>query len=90
MNISLEISMYPLTEEYLAAIDRFLEQLHQQPGLKIRVNQMSTQVFGPSEKVFKALQSGIESSYAGEGQFPFVIKVLKGDVSENPLKDYPQ
>ncbi|MGB0177025.1 MAG: YkoF family thiamine/hydroxymethylpyrimidine-binding protein [Owenweeksia sp.] len=88
MNISLEISMYPLTGEYLTAIDRFLEDLHATNGLKVKTNPMSTQVFGDSALVFNTIQKGVEKVYGELDQCPFVIKVLNKDVSGMKIKDY--
>ena len=80
--------MYPLTGEYLKAIDRFLEDLHARQDLKVKTNPMSTQVFGDSAVVFNAVQKGIEKVYGELDQCPFVIKVLNKDVSGMEIKDY--
>ncbi len=88
MNISLEISMYPLTEGYIEAIDNFLTGLHHIDGIQVQTNPMSTQVFGDSALVFSAVQKGIEKVYTELDQCPFVIKVLNKDVSGMEIKDY--
>lgn len=80
--------MYPLQAEYIAAIDDFLKGLHAYETLQVRTNTMSTQVFGEMTDVFKALQVEIEKVYGHLEQCPFVIKVLKNDVSEALIKDY--
>lgn len=87
MMISVEISMYPLHPDYLAKVDDFLFRLHRHPDLKIVVSGISTQVFGPASKVFGALQAEILASFE-EGQSPFVLKILKDDLSQMALKDY--
>jgi uncharacterized protein YqgV (UPF0045/DUF77 family) len=88
MNISIEISMYPLQESYIPVIDRFLEQLHEVDQLRVQTNNMSTQVFGPADLVFHHIQRLITDTYKGVDQCPFVIKVLKSDVSENEIPSY--
>ena len=88
MNISIEISMYPLDKEYIAPIDKFLSKLHNIKGLKVHTNNMSTQVFGASDLVFPTLQKLIEDTYNTMDQCPFVIKVLKSDVSGNNIPTY--
>jgi uncharacterized protein YqgV (UPF0045/DUF77 family) len=80
--------MYPLTREYLPVIDRFLAQLHNTDGLRVKTNPMSTQVFGNSTLVFNTIQKEIETVYEELDQCPFVIKVLKKDVSGMEIKDY--
>lgn len=88
LSTSIEVSMYPLRDEFIPHIDRFLEIVHQTKGLHIETNVMSTQVFGPFDLAFDTVQSAIKQIYADGGQFPFVIKVLNGDVSPNSIKDY--
>lgn len=87
MDISIEISKYPLRDEYLHGVDDFLKRLHSYEGIRIKVNSISTQVFGPAEKIFPILEKEICRSFEA-GQSPFVIKVLKGDLSEMEIKDY--
>lgn len=87
MDISIEISKYPLREDYIGGVDDFLERLHQHKSIKVRVNPISTQVFGPSEVIFPILEQEITTSFES-GQSPFVVKFLKGDLSENTIKDY--
>lgn len=88
MNISIEISMYPLTEDYIPVIDRFLEQLHDVGGLMVQTNNMSTQVFGDSKLIFTNLERLISDTYGQIDQCPFVIKVLNTDVSGNQIPNY--
>lgn len=80
--------MYPLVADYIPPIDKFLTKLHQVEGLKVRTNQMSTQVFGPSQLLFSTLQRLVEDAYAGGNQYSFVMKVLNGDVSENHVPGF--
>ena len=46
MRISVEISMYPLKDEYIPGIQAFIDRLNKYPELKVITNTMSTQVFG--------------------------------------------
>lgn len=88
LSTSLEISMYPLRDEFIPSIDSFLDKIHKVRGLKVQTNVMSTQVFGPFDLAFDSVQQAIKEIYQEGGQFPFVIKVLNGDVSDNSIKDY--
>jgi len=87
MDISVEISKYPLRDEYIAGVDDFLDRLYQHPGIKVQTNCMSTQIFGPAELIFPILEKEISCSFEA-GQSPFVLKVLKGDLSEMEIKEY--
>jgi uncharacterized protein YqgV (UPF0045/DUF77 family) len=80
--------MYPLTEAYIPKIDDFLTELHQTPGLRVETNNMSTQVFGEATLTFTAINKAIARVYENTAQCPFVLKVLKGDVSQNVVKNY--
>lgn len=87
MDISVEISKYPLTEDYLNQVDDFLYRLHAHKEIQVETNNISTQVFGKSEDVFRILEKEISQSFA-TGQCPFVLKVLKGNLSDKPIKAY--
>ncbi len=80
--------MYPLTEDFIPEIDAFLKKLHQTPGLSVQTNNMSTQVFGEADLVFKTVNEGILAAYDSLEQCPFVLKVLKSDVSGKEIKKY--
>ena len=56
MNVSIEISMYPLQKDFIPIIDHFLAQLHAHEGLKVNTNNMSTQVFGNAATIFPLVQ----------------------------------
>ena len=46
MQLSAEISLYPLAAEYRAIIGEFVERLAQYDELTVNTNTMSTQIFG--------------------------------------------
>jgi len=87
MKISVEISMHPLSENYLERVDAFLKALQEYEHLKIVVSPLSTQVFGESSAIFSALEKEITQAFA-DGQAPFVLKVLKDDLSNMDLSAY--
>ncbi|PTM04535.1 MAG: hypothetical protein DA405_07015 [Bacteroidetes bacterium] len=87
MNISVEISMHPLSENYLERVDAFIKNLQNYPHLKVVVSPLSTQVFGDSSQIFSALEKEITQAFT-EGQAPFVLKVLKDDLSNMDLSAY--
>lgn len=80
MKASVEISLYPLNEEYIPAIDRFLLRLHNHQDLAVRVNAMSTQITGDYSRIMDVLKEEIGESLKEDGQQVFVMKVLSGDV----------
>jgi len=85
MNISVEISMYPLRSAYETPILKFIEQLHQHPNLKIMTNTMSTQIFGKYEAVMGALTPEIRTAFMAEPTTIMVMKIINADLA--PEKD---
>ena len=83
MNVSVEISMYPLQDEYLPAIDAFLKRLNETAHeVEIRTSNMSTRLFGEYQAVTCLLQSSMEWSMQSQGKVVFVCKYLAGDARE--------
>ena len=81
MEASIEISMYPLTSQYLSPIQDFIDRLNHHPSIKIRTNELSTQLFGPLDVLMDILKSEIATSYQGDDKAIFVLKILKGNLS---------
>jgi uncharacterized protein YqgV (UPF0045/DUF77 family) len=79
MRAAVEISMYPLTGEYLSSIQAFIDRLNTHPGLTVRTNSLSTQIWGPLEQIMATLTEEMARSAAGGApQLVFVMKVLPG------------
>ena len=88
LTTSLEISMYPLQDEYLTKIEDFLFHIHKVEGIKVQTNVMSTQLFGPLDLVFDTVKEAIKQVYSDGTQCPFAIKVLNTDISAMEVKDF--
>jgi uncharacterized protein YqgV (UPF0045/DUF77 family) len=80
MDIGVEISLYPLKEDFVPVIHEFLERLSRAGHLRVVTNSMSTQLFGPYEEVMQLLgaelRTTFESLSAAAGKAVFVMKVL--------------
>ena len=74
MEISVDISMYPLQKEYEAPISAFIEKLKQEPSVKVSCNELSTQLHGDYKTIMKLLE---EEIYAVFNEIPDSIFVLK-------------
>ncbi|WP_404400513.1 hypothetical protein LG288_11040 [Idiomarina seosinensis] len=81
MQLTVEISKYPLADNYIEPIKEFIEQLNETPDIKVISNTLSTQVFGDYDQVMQALQRCIKWSYERYGKVVFVCKFLHGDLS---------
>jgi uncharacterized protein YqgV (UPF0045/DUF77 family) len=80
MNISIEISYYPLNMEYVPPIREFIDRLNTYQELTVQTNGMSTQVFGEYETVFDALKKEIRASFENPHSV-FVMKMVNADLN---------
>lgn len=81
MKLSVEISMYPLKNEYIPAIQDFIDRLNRHPDLQVITNTMSTQVFGDYDLLMDTLKGEMRASYEKFGRAIFVCKFIDGDLS---------
>jgi uncharacterized protein YqgV (UPF0045/DUF77 family) len=77
MKFEIEISMYPLTEDYIPHIKGFIEALKNHNSLEVTTSDMSTRISGDSIKVMEALRLAMEGVLE-EMRSAFIIKVIKG------------
>jgi uncharacterized protein YqgV (UPF0045/DUF77 family) len=79
MRIAVEISMYPLTADFIPPIKDFIDRLNSHPELQIVTNAMSTQIAGEHARVFEILARETATAFAADHRAVFVLKVLGGD-----------
>jgi uncharacterized protein YqgV (UPF0045/DUF77 family) len=80
MKISVEISYYPLNEEYIPPIRGFIDRINSYKGLTIRTNGMSTQIFGEYGVLMEALSKEIRESFKHPHSV-FVMKIINADLN---------
>lgn len=83
MKISVELSYYPLNNEYLKPIKGFIQRLNTYTNLVVNTNGMSTQVFGEYDEVMAALTSEIKNSFELPHSI-FVMKIINNDLQRIP------
>jgi uncharacterized protein YqgV (UPF0045/DUF77 family) len=78
MRTIVDISLYPLSDEFIPPIKRFIERLNTYPELEVSTNALSTHVAGEHARVFEVL--GIETAniFAETGRKVFVMKIIGG------------
>ncbi|QOL24883.1 hypothetical protein LP316_11250 [Thalassotalea sp. LPB0316] len=82
MQVSFEISLYPLAEaEYKDEIWAFIERLSQIDGLKVITNGMSTQVFGEYQLTTSSVMAEIKRVHEHTGSAVFILKMIASDRS---------
>lgn len=78
MHAAVEISMYPLTGDYIPPIQTFIDRLNTHAGLRVETNALSTQIWGPLDQLMAVLAEEMARAAAAEVQLVFVMKVLPG------------
>ncbi|MGE5383599.1 MAG: hypothetical protein ACM3PX_09250 [Omnitrophica WOR_2 bacterium] len=81
MIISVELSYYPLHEEYKKPILQFIDDLKQNKNLTVRKNTMATQVFGEFEEVMATITNCISKAFTLPHSV-FVMKVINADLRD--------
>jgi uncharacterized protein YqgV (UPF0045/DUF77 family) len=76
MDIGVEISLYPLHQDFIPPIQNFIDRLNTDPRLRIVTNSMSTQVFGDYDAVMHTLVRELRSTLEANDKAVFVMKVL--------------
>lgn len=84
MRVVVDISLYPLDQNFLAPIKDVIERLNAYTALEVITNPMSTQIRGEYDVVMAALALEIRVSFEQTPKAVFVIKILN-----NPLSDQP-
>ncbi len=70
--------MYPLADEYRPRIQAFIDRLNTHSDLVVTTNSLSTQIWGPLERVMGVLAEEMARSAERGPQLVFVLKVLPG------------
>lgn len=82
MQISIEISLYPLAQEqFKTEIWAFIKRLRSIEGLKVVTNGMSTQVFGDYDLATTHVMAQIKHVHQTLNAAVFICKFIGGDRS---------
>ena len=81
MRISVEISYYPLQEQYIPPIVNFIDRLNTHKNINVKTSGISTHVFGEYSDVMSILTAEIEKSFEVPHSI-FVLKILNSDRSD--------
>ena len=79
MRISVDISLYPLNENYVEPILTFIKKLETNTLLIVKRNSLSTQVFGEYRDVMDCLDDEIEAVFNALPESVFVLKLIGTD-----------
>ncbi len=82
MLVAVDISLYPLTEDFIPPIEDVIERLNKHELIEVGTNAMSTQLRGEYDDVMSALNQEIKTTFDSMPKAVFAIKILN-----NPLDD---
>jgi uncharacterized protein YqgV (UPF0045/DUF77 family) len=82
MRVAVDISLYPLNENFIPPIKDVIQRLNSHDSLEVVTNPMSTQIRGEYDDVMAALHKEIGTTFETLPKAVFAIKVLN-----NPLAD---
>lgn len=78
MNISVELTLTPLQDDFELAIINFIKSLRAS-GLKVLENPLSTQVYGEYDEVMGILQKEMKIALEAVERGLLYIKIVKSD-----------
>ena len=81
MKVTVELSKYPLNENYEPPILDFINRLNQHQNITVKTNATSTHVVGDFDIVMPLLQQEIKTSFDKYGKVIFVMKILHGELA---------
>ncbi|NNF34374.1 MAG: hypothetical protein HKN68_09715 [Saprospiraceae bacterium] len=80
MTVTLEISLYPLKDEYESDIIPFIQSLNSNSEIQVYTNAMSTYVKGDWEVVNNVMSTALESLWSKGGTSSTVMKIIPRDL----------
>ena len=85
MEISVDISMYPLQREFEAPILAFIDMLEKEQSVEVVRNELSTQVHGDYNTIMALLEKEMFSVFTEIPDSIFVLKLV-GNNRQGKLK----
>jgi uncharacterized protein YqgV (UPF0045/DUF77 family) len=79
MQATIEISMYPLSDDYIQRVLAFLEELKKHENIRIETNGLSTQIFGVYHELLDILKMEMFEVLSNQNAI-FILKIGKGEL----------
>ncbi len=83
MQVMVELSLYPLVNEFIPPIKAFIERLNSHQALTVTTCSTSTQVTGDYQTVMQILGTEMQRVHEEVGQAIFVAKFLNFDTMQS-------
>lgn len=81
MQISVELALTPLQDDFEAPIKAFIKKLRSS-GLTVMENPLSTQVYGDYDKVMEFLTEEVRETFQALDHVLLTMKLVKGNRSD--------
>jgi uncharacterized protein YqgV (UPF0045/DUF77 family) len=78
MNVTAEISMYPMREDFIPPIDAVIEKLNSFDQLNVQTVATATILIGDYDLVMNAIKETLRWSHAAYGTSVFAVKIIPG------------
>jgi len=82
MKIAVDISLYPLDNNFIPPISDFISRLNEHPSLMVITNSMSTQIKGEYDVVMGILNQEVKETFESHAKAVFAIKILNNPISD--------
>ncbi len=80
MKVAVDISLYPLADDFIPSIQDVIERLNQHDRISVVTNPMSTQLRGEFDEVMSALQQEVKTTFEQTPKAVFAIKILNNPI----------
>jgi uncharacterized protein YqgV (UPF0045/DUF77 family) len=81
MQVAVDISLYPLADDFIPPIQDVIRRLNQHDGIAVATNPMSTQLRGDYDVVMAALSAEIKRTFADVPKAVFAIRILNNPIA---------
>ena len=76
MIVAVDISLYPLDEDFIPPIKNFIHRLNNYNSIEVITNNMSTQIIGEYEVIMSILNNEIRDTFEVLPKAIFAVKIL--------------
>ncbi len=80
MRVAVDISLYPLDQDFIPPIKDFIARVNRHPSLEVETNAMSTQIRGEYTDVMAALDAEICGTFESLPKAVFAIRILNNPI----------
>ena len=81
MKVAVDISLYPLADEFLPPIKDIVERLNANSAVEVQTNAMSTQIRGEYDAVMGVLRDEIRTTFEQCPKAVFTIRILNNPIA---------